>query len=406
MHLPLREARGASPRHSFSRRSKLVFCVASFLLISATICYLPFENRMYMHHLLISPTRYTRCKLEEPEARSCSASAAARHEPIPNNAHYVFILRDPAGDFPFQFSHFLNIYSAHYLWKPDNIYIHTNVAPDSSAVDRARSGETGKWNRLIFNLPNIVINQVEVPTHAGNGVEIKGLEHLSDFVRVKAVHQFGGTYIDFDVFPLRDLKPLRERGFAAVGGRQAGGELNSGTFMASPGSAALAAWMDEMNRVYDGHWATHSNGALTTVGDRMVGQPCELLALRQDAFAPFSWLPHDVKDLFYTHEGEPMLPPGSTNSTLRKGVPLTEEHIPEDFDSDKSQMPSWARDYTCTYLLHAFNGNKARNGIKHNGIDPRYVLDLRSNFARAVYPIAKMLYDEKVITLNDTDLGT
>ncbi|VUC29098.1 unnamed protein product [Clonostachys rosea] len=405
MHLPLGEPKAGSGIQIFSRRHRIIVCIAALFLLSTIIFYLPFERRSYLRHLLLPPTRYTKCKLEEPSALTCNATLAAKREPIPNIAHYVFILRDPSGDFSFQFSHFLSIYSAYHLWRPDKIYLHTNVAPDSDPVTRAKTGSTGKWNQLIFKIPNLIINTVTVPTHAGNGVEISGLEHKSDFVRVKAVHDFGGTYVDFDVFPLRDLKPLRERGFATIGGRQEGGELNSGTFMGVAGSRALTEWMEEMNRVYDGGWTTHSNAALTAVGNRLaMEQPCEMLALNQAAFAPGSWLGHDIDNLFHTHEGAPIIPPGG-NSSMRQGLPLEEEDIPEDFDADKSLMPGWARDFSCTYLLHAFNGNKARHGVSHNNIDPRYALDLRSNFARAVYPVAKLLFDQKVISLDDSDLG-
>lgn len=45
---------------------------------------------------------------------------------------------------------------------------------------------------------------------------------------------------------------LRESGFNAVVGRQAGGEINNGVFMAKAGARLMEWWGREMHRVYDG----------------------------------------------------------------------------------------------------------------------------------------------------------
>ncbi|KAJ3473884.1 hypothetical protein NLG97_g10086 [Lecanicillium saksenae] len=138
-------------------------------------------------------------------------------EPIPNTVHYVYILANTSGNFNFAFSEVLSIYAASHYLKPDAIYLHTNAPAE--ALERARSGEAGKYTRLLFEVPNLKIAHVEVPTHARTGKEITAMEHKSDFVRVAAMREHGGVYLDFDVHPLRDLRSLRESGFAAVTGR-------------------------------------------------------------------------------------------------------------------------------------------------------------------------------------------
>ncbi|KAH7374783.1 glycosyl transferase [Plectosphaerella cucumerina] len=332
---------------------------------------------------------------------------------IPNIVNYVFLLKDPESDFPFQFSHFLSMYSAYHFWNPDTIYLHTNVDVDSSPVRRAYAGQAGKWTRLIFGLPQLVINTVEVPEHA-NGINITMMEHKSDFIRVKMVHQYGGIYLDLDVQPLRSINALRHSGYHAIGGREFGfrdekgvdhiGNLNSGTFMSVAGGAMITRWMQRMNDVFDGSWVTHSNIALTAVAEELVASNagpearCEMLVLNRDGFAPGSWMDWDVSKLFdiQTETVTPEWP----DADFRDGDP-----IPADLDLTPGVTPAWATNYNCTYLLHAFSPKKARNGASNNGINPRYVLERKSNYARAVYPVARAMYNEGLLSLNDTDLG-
>ncbi|CAG9982264.1 unnamed protein product [Clonostachys byssicola] len=317
--------------------------------------------------------------LEEKSASSCDGRSS-KHT-IPNIVHYVYLVPRPSDDLQFQFSHFLSIFSACYYWKPDKIYLHTNA--DSASLARAMSGSSGKWSALVLTLPVLIVNEVRVPTHAENGKEIQSIEHKSDFVRVQAVYDYGGIYIDMDVFPLRDIKDLRQCGYGAVAGRQHAGELNSGTFMSIKGGRVMKRWMERMTRVYDGQWTTHSNIALTHVGER-TEEGCDIQILHQDAFAPGSWDSEDVSLLFHTHEEDMRL----FGLASRLGW-----------------TPKWAHDWSCTYLLHAFHPRKERHGFKHNDITPSFVLAQHSNFARAVYPVAKALYDQGLIGFQDTDLG-
>jgi hypothetical protein len=62
-------------------------------------------------------------------------------------------------------------------------------------------------------------------------------------------------------------------------------------------------------------------------------------------------------------------------------------------------------DWACTYLVHVISTRKPRDGANSNGISPRSVLERNSNFAVAVYPIVKHLYDTGMVTLDDTDSG-
>ncbi|KAI6777924.1 glycosyl transferase [Emericellopsis cladophorae] len=117
-----------------------------------------------------------------------------------------------------------------------------------------------------------------------------------------------------------------------------------------------------------------------------------LLFLVVSTVAPGGWVRDDTERLYGEHDDVE-----SNIAGLKQGDPL-----PEHDDMDAHDRPEWAFDYSCTYLLHAFSLSKPRDGVKHNRITPKYVLEKRSNFGRAVYPIAKELYDKGIITIDET----
>jgi hypothetical protein len=116
---------------------------------------------------------------------------------IPNYLHLIYALKDPKSSFNFHFKDYLSLYGAQHHWHPDRVYLHTNA--DKEALDRGRSGESGKWTQLILNHPNLIIHNIELQEAAGNGLTIQRMEAQTDFVRAKVLNDIGGYYIDFDV---------------------------------------------------------------------------------------------------------------------------------------------------------------------------------------------------------------
>ncbi|KAH6850487.1 hypothetical protein B0I37DRAFT_396924 [Chaetomium sp. MPI-CAGE-AT-0009] len=337
---------------------------------------------------------------------SAPPPAPAGRDVIPNTVHLVYILPDDATDFTFQFSHFLCIFAANHYLRPTTIYLHTNTDTSSAAYQRAANGTAGKWNRLILtHFPHLTIRTTSVPTHASNGQQLQNMEHRSDFVRARAVRDLGGVYLDWDAHALRDLSPLRAAGFRAVVGRQLGGQVNSGTFMSVARGRMMRLWTERMGEVYTGGWTTHSNAELTRVAERLIGVPGarEVLIVEREAFAPGGWEAAETDVLFQVHEEERSALEGKVQGDALEGF---EEGFDERW-AHPERFPEWARDWSATYLLHAFSpdrwGHKVP-GFEH--ITPRYVLERRSNFARAVYPVAKMMYDQGLIEIDDPYTGT
>lgn len=168
-----------------------------------------------------------------------SPGKAVKQSPvIPNLVHYVWLLKDPA-ELRLGFKFFVSIYSAHLFWHPDRIYIHTDAAPE--VISRARDSGT-PWTRRILAIPNLEFNHVVAPLATNKGVKIERTEHKADFLRLSALREFGGVYLDTDAIPLRDIADLRTSGFRAVIGQQLGlsiwqaNYLNNGVMMAAPHS--------------------------------------------------------------------------------------------------------------------------------------------------------------------------
>ncbi|CAI4217868.1 unnamed protein product [Parascedosporium putredinis] len=233
------------------------------------------------------------------------------------------------------------------------------------------------------------------------------MEHRSDFVRVRAVADFGGTYIDFDVHALHDIGSLRRSGFRAVVGRQAEGGVNSGVFMSAKNSALISLWVEGMHAAYTGGWTIHSNDVLTRISEQLATVPDEVLVLEQPAFNPGSWYEQDQMDLWLNREDAP----SNLNDNFAEGDPLLDYATAPVLDrwkaddKDDPDRPSWAWSWSQSYVLHAFSPRFVSDRKVFPKVTPRYVLERRSNFARAVYPVAKLMYEQGLISLNDTLSG-
>ncbi|CAI0650790.1 unnamed protein product [Colletotrichum noveboracense] len=311
---------------------------------------------------------------------------------IPNQVHFVWALYDIDSELEFAFEQYLSMYSAWFYLKPHTIYLHTNAK--EAQIDRARNGSSGKWAARIFSMPGLQVKWMEAPRKTNKGVKLAYKEHISDFMRVKAVHEYGGVYIDFDVQVLRDVAALRKSGFTAVGGRQIDQNLNSGTFMSKKGAKMTKLWMENMHKVYNGGWTTHSNWCLTRVAESLVREPGEVLILDSKAFAPVGWNPEDAIELFGLH-----------NETLELDMDAGLTASADDGEVKIDWTPiksSWPLDWTATYFLHAFTPDWNVIPVERfHGVTPHYVLSRQSNYALATYPVVKHMYINGLVTMED-----
>ncbi|KAK9371932.1 uncharacterized protein V1513DRAFT_406365 [Lipomyces chichibuensis] len=311
-----------------------------------------------------------------------------RRPTIPNIVHYVHLIPEPQGKIQFELKHFISIYSASLYFSPDVIYIHTDATNDEVMRARTSDEASDKWPRLILNLPQVVVHYVTAPDYARNGQKICNLENKSDFIRAEVVYELGGVYLDWDVHPLRDFKPLREAGFTNVVGLQKDDLVNSGCFMAIKKSEMMRLWVEYEHIVYDGGWITHAVMLLTDLSRTLAMIPHEVLILERYALAPSSWERDDAQSLFGSHSKAQALHPGAAGPHRPAITLATAEMLWK--AARASSREEWEKDYSSSYALHAFNNIERDHPLEDfDKITLQYVLSRQSNFARAVYPAVR-----------------
>ncbi|KAK4122115.1 glycosyltransferase family 32 protein, partial [Parathielavia appendiculata] len=401
-----------SPWPRSRRRVILAFLAVLAVLIGATgVRYVVWGARF-------SYQTYPFVSVADDACNDGTHNARAGNPPIPNLVHYVWLLKD-AAEFRLSFKIFISFYSAHIFWRPERIYIHTDAAPE--VIQRARQSGT-PWTRRILAIPGVEFKHVEVPQRTRKGVEIKAMEHKADFLRLAALREYGGVYLDTDAIPLRDIADLRNSGFRNIVGPQLAPAmwlahiLNNGVMMAVPHSNLMTLFYHAAHEFFDGGWETASLGLLTDLGNRLAALPGEVLILQPQAFSPISWHDNDQRRL-YQETLDPTTAPSV--ASLQREQDLLQVAAPVNSNTSSSlssPSSSWSTSGTCpdvlawlryreavlrssgqgrdrgefdlssSYVLHAFDGVLEQVLGRGRDIDVRYVLERRSNYARAVFP--------------------
>lgn len=311
-----------------------------------------------------------------------SSSEASPGVVIPNIVHYVWVLRNPDGVLEFEFKHFVSIYSTSLYLRPQKIYLHTNAPP--SAVSAARHDTSRLWTRKIFEIPGVTIRIITVPTHTKYGAELKALEHRSDFVRPAIMRDFGGIYLDFDVIPLRDMKPLRESGFRNIFGHELNEKVNNGVMLSAKGSRLMDIFDRDQHEAFDGWWISHSVHLLTRMANAMMAIPNEVMILERHAFIPDGWDDERHARLFRRHE---------TQALIMGDRDISMDEIESDSFSywnwTKSRArQDWEMDYSKAYTIHALSPALYASNRTPACLDISwdYVMERTSNYAAQVYP--------------------
>lgn len=237
--------------------------------------------------------------------------------------------------------------------------------------------------------------------------------------------KYGGTYLDTDVYTLQDLKPLRESNFGAVAARtEAYDHLNSGQWMTEPNGKVISAWQEEMHKVFVGTpygtdgWARASDVAFRKVAHELFGEAGgHILILEERAFTP-GRIGHNGDPFFgaipalYGWNSEHPNPAGVFTNDLTN---FTQGDSLPDFEAAEAngERPPWSEDWSTSYLFHAFMAHEEPlkseyistwTGGRYQRLTPRYVLERQTRFARALYPVAKHMYDTGVLHVDDFDM--
>lgn len=369
-------------------------CSQKYLVIGVSILLL----LLVLSGLLHPRARATLGKYTTPLSSPQNTS-----KEIPNFVHYVHIV--PPGSasknatLEFKFRDFISYYSAQFYLNPDAIFIHTNAGPE--LIQQARDSDD-QWTRAVANLPAVRFNHVTPPTHTSKGVQISLFAHQSDIIRTRAVRQFGGIYLDEDMYVIRDLTDLRRSGFQTIVGLQQYSDVCNGMFLAKPESELLKVFDTLQDIVFDGGWVTHSVDLLSRLVPAFAVLDHEVLVLDEKAFFAFSWEDWGTKELYQLHEPDGQSDPYRFQDYQHYNFTSFVQSFKP---GSRWAFSSWRFDWRFTYAVHGW-GSASRGKTelfgKYGGLTLEYILAHNSNFARAVYPAIKHALEAGVIKQKDS----
>ena len=117
---------------------------------------------------------------------------------IPNIFHFVFGMAADFGGRPFSLSHYLAIKSAADVNNPETIFFHYEIEPTGEWWDKAK--------------PLLTLNKIKAPdSFMGN--TLYHVAHKADVVRLQALKEYGGIYLDLDTICVKPLHSLYNHSF-------------------------------------------------------------------------------------------------------------------------------------------------------------------------------------------------
>ncbi|KAJ3409104.1 hypothetical protein HDV05_004579 [Chytridiales sp. JEL 0842] len=161
---------------------------------------------------------------------------------VPNIVTFVFGLKGPQP--PFHIENYLAVKSAHDNIKPTSINFYYHWEP------------TGKWWDMAK--PMLTLKRVQLPqTVYGNKVE--HFAHKADVIRMQAMVEHGGIYMDMDVIAFRDFKPFRKYDFV-MGKEGEGGKVGlcNAILISRPNSTFARRWLSHYRTFDHKVWNYHS----------------------------------------------------------------------------------------------------------------------------------------------------
>lgn len=117
---------------------------------------------------------------------------------IPNILHFVFGMAPDFGGKPFSLVHYLSVKSAVELNKPDAAILHYQYEPRGEWWEKAK--------------PLLTLNRILAPENI-MGNKLYHVAHKADIVRLQALKETGGIYLDLDTISVKPLTGLLNHQF-------------------------------------------------------------------------------------------------------------------------------------------------------------------------------------------------
>lgn len=167
---------------------------------------------------------------------------------IPNQFHFVFGLKEDFGGKPFGLLHYLAIKSAYDLNKPDTMYFYYTYEPSGEYWDKAK--------------PYLTLVQVEAPTEI-YGNPLTHMAHKADIIRLQALYENGGIYMDMDTICVKPFTPLlNEKAVLGIQGTTVDPTIAYGLcnaiILAEKESEFIGYWLSQYQDFNGRYWDSHS----------------------------------------------------------------------------------------------------------------------------------------------------
>jgi hypothetical protein len=177
---------------------------------------------------------------------SSSSAAKSSTDTIPRVVHLMFGMKEDFGGKPFGLVHFLCIKSARVNMPEAEIFLYYRYEPK------------GKWWAKAKKLARPI--QVD-PILAISGKPILHVAHVADLLRLQALRDIGGIYMDMDVITVRPFWPLMRNHHFVLGQEGPNGVygLCNAVMLSAPNSSFVRLWIDHYAQAYDpAIWSMHS----------------------------------------------------------------------------------------------------------------------------------------------------
>lgn len=190
---------------------------------------------------------------------------------IPNQIHFIFI-KPQDKEIKFSFIYYIAIYSAWKINNPDKIYFYYNY------------DMKGKWFDKLKEIPNIIFEKIEVPTHIGKK-PLKKVAHKADIIRMQKLYERGGIYMDIDTISVKPYKHLLKN--KVVLGKEGRYEICNAIMMTEKNSEFFKIWMDN----YEEHFNSDGWGEASILLPHSLYKkhPNKVTLMEEDVFFLPSW---------------------------------------------------------------------------------------------------------------------
>eukprot|EP01038_Epipyxis_sp_PR26KG_P016845 gene16845-23076_t len=214
---------------------------------------------------------------------------------VPNIVHQTYDYPSP------NFFFYLSLLCVKQYIKPEKhiLWVNDEGKYRKNQFEHWQTKAKNNINSWEYNLTIMIQSkQIEVIMHTfpfhppyNNSIFAPNKAHRSDFVRMIALYEQGGIYLDTDAFAFNDMKELRVHNFTLSFDNivnlddKAPKRLNNGVILSSPSSLFLKLWMKEYNHFNPNSFDYDSS----VVPYRLATQYPDLIHIEMNRLSPISY---------------------------------------------------------------------------------------------------------------------